>query len=162
MDPSIQHERQPDGSFCLTADLWVPSPVEDVFAFFSDAHNLEALTPALLRFQVLTPAPIEMAAGTLIDYRLRIRGVPMRWRTEIAEWDPPNGFVDVQLKGPYTSWHHTHRFATEDGGTRCRDIVRYRVFGGHLIQRLFVRRDVEAIFSYRQAQMRERFGSSAP
>ena len=160
MDPSIQHARQDDGSFCLTADLWVPSPIEEVFAFFSDAHNLETLTPELLRFQILTPAPIDMAPGTLIDYRIKVRGIPMRWRTEITEWDPPHGFVDTQLKGPYTSWHHRHGFVSEGEGTRCTDVVRYEVFGGRLIQQLFVRKDVEAIFSYRQAQMRRLFGSA--
>ena len=161
MDDSIHHTRRPDGAFCLTADQWVPSPIDEVFDFFSNAHNLEALTPELLEFKVLTPAPIAMFPGALIDYRLRVHGIPLRWRTEITEWDPPHGFVDTQLKGPYTLWHHTHRFETEGEGTRCRDTVLYRVFGGRLIQRLFVGRDVEAIFTYRQSEMRRRFGHAA-
>ncbi|MGB0592348.1 MAG: SRPBCC family protein [Myxococcota bacterium] len=161
MDDSIHHTRRPDGTFCLTADQWVPSPIDEVFEFFSNAHNLEALTPDLLEFKVLTPAPIAMFPGALIDYRLRVHGIPLRWRTEITEWDPPHGFVDTQLKGPYTLWHHTHRFETEGEGTRCRDTVLYRVFGGRLIQSLFVGRDVEAIFTYRQSEMRSRFGNAA-
>ena len=159
LKPEIDHTRQPDGTFRLTTELWVPSPIEEVFAFFSDAHNLEVLTPALLRFEVLTPAPIAMHPGTLIDYKLRLRGVPIRWRTEITQWDPPNSFVDTQLKGPYNLWHHTHRFEALEGGTRCEDEVLYRVFGGRLIQWLIVRRDVEAIFAYRQEQMARLFGA---
>ena len=161
MDDSIQHTRREDGTFCLTADQWVPSPIEEVFAFFSDAHNLESLTPSLLRFKVLTPAPIDMHPGALIDYRLRVHGVPLRWRTEITEWNPPHSFVDTQLKGPYSLWHHTHRFTSERGGTRCTDVVLYRVFGGKLIQSLFVGRDVEAIFNFRQREMRRRFGEES-
>ncbi len=160
MDDSIQHSRKADGTFCLEADQWVPRPIEEVFEFFSDAYNLECLTPSLLRFKVLTPAPIDMHPGTLIDYKLRVHGVPLRWRTEITEWDPPHSFVDTQLKGPYTLWHHTHRFESVNGGTRCTDTVLYRVFGGRLIQSLFVGRDVEAIFDYRQAEMRKRFGAA--
>ena len=161
VDDSIHHSRRADGTFCLTADQWVPSPIGEVFEFFSDAHNLEALTPAILHFKVLTPAPIAMFPGALIDYKLRLHGIPIRWKTEITEWDPPHGFVDTQLRGPYSLWHHTHRFETEGAGTRCRDTVLYRVFGGRLIQRLFVARDVEAIFTYRQSEMRKRFGQSA-
>ena len=131
----------------------LPGTPDDVFEFFADAHNLEALTPPLLRFRLVTTAPIAMGKGALIRYRLRVHGVPVSWLTEIKEWDPPHSFVDQQLKGPYALWHHTHTFqALADGGTLMRDVVRYRVgFGplGALADRLLVRRDVEAIFDFR-------------
>lgn len=140
-------------------------PVEAVFPFFADAHNLEELTPSMLGFEVLTPAPIAMGSGCLIDYRLRVRGIPIRWRTEILDWDPPRGFVDTQLRGPYRLWHHTHRFEPIDEGrrTRCTDIVRYRPRGwvlAPLVNRLFVQRDVEQIFRYRFEQLERIFPSS--
>lgn len=149
-------------AFLFQAELWLPRPRDEVFDFFSNALNLQALTPPWVNFQVLTPAPIAMRAGTLIDYRIRVRGLPLRWRTEITEWDPPRRFVDVQLRGPYRLWHHTHTFAERDGGTLCLDDVRYRPVGGWLVNRLFVRRDVEAIFAYRQQQLRERFPDPRP
>lgn len=145
--------------FHFQAEQWLSRPVEEVFAFFSEARNLETLTPPWLRFEVLTPAPIAMHAGTLIDYRIRIHGLPIRWRTEIVEWNPPYRFVDVQLHGPYTLWHHTHTFESRDGGTLCRDQVRYRPRGGALINWLFVRRDVQRIFVFRRQQLARRFNS---
>lgn len=126
---------------------------EDVFPFFADALNLEAITPPLLRFRVLTPRPIDMRAGTLIEYRLRIRGIPVRWKTRIEEWSPSTRFVDRQLHGPYRLWHHTHDFEALPGGrTLMTDTVRYSVgFGpaGAAAQKLFVDSDVAAIFDYR-------------
>jgi ligand-binding SRPBCC domain-containing protein len=145
--------------FNLVTELWVPRSRDEVFVFFAEAGNLETLTPTWLRFEVLTPDPIEMRQGTMIDYRIRVHGVPFRWRTEIAEWQPPRYFVDVQLRGPYTLWHHTHIFEERDGGTLCTDQVRYRPRGGALINWLFVRRDVKRIFRYRQQRMKEIFGS---
>jgi len=139
--------------FFFQAEQWLPRPVEEVFAFFSEARNLETLTPPWLRFEVLTPAPIAMRAGTLIDYRIRVHGLPIRWRTGIVEWNPPHRFVDVQLRGPYTLWHHTHTFESRDGGTQCRDQVHYRPRGGALMNWLFVRRDVGNIFGYRSEKM---------
>lgn len=126
---------------------------EEVFPFFADAHNLEAITPPLLRFRVLTPRPIDMKTGTLIEYRLRIRGVPVHWKTRIEEWSPSVRFVDRQLSGPYRLWHHTHDFEALPGErTLMTDTVRYSVgFGpaGSLAQKLFVDRDVAGIFDYR-------------
>ena len=139
-------------------ELWLPRPRDEVFPFFAAARNLETITPPWLKFEVVTPEPIEMKPGTLIDYRIRVHGFPIRWRTEIREWEPPLRFVDVQLRGPYTLWHHTHTFTERDGGTVCRDEVRYRPRGGALMNRLFVRRDVEQIFLYRQKRLREIFG----
>jgi ligand-binding SRPBCC domain-containing protein len=137
--------------------LWIPRPLAEVFPFFSEARNLELLTPPWLRFEVLTPEPIPMRIGTLIDYRLRVRGIPMRWRSEIAAWDPPHRFVDRQLRGPYRLWDHEHGFAERDGGTEAADHVRYAVWGGTLVDRLVVRRDVAAIFGFREQRLREIF-----
>jgi ligand-binding SRPBCC domain-containing protein len=141
----------------LTREQLLPASPEEVFPFFGDALNLEAITPPWLGFRVVTPGPIEMAPGALIEYRLRLHGVPVRWRTTIAVWDPPRRFVDVQLSGPYRMWHHTHDFEpapAPGGGTLMRDTVRYALpFGplGELAQRLLVRRDLAAIFDFRRA-----------
>jgi ligand-binding SRPBCC domain-containing protein len=142
----------------LTREQRLPAPPRAVFPFFGDAHNLEAITPPWLGFRVTTPQPVEMAAGTLIEYRLRLHGVPIRWRTRIAVWEPPTRFVDVQLRGPYKLWHHTHEFEpTADGrGTLMRDTVRYALpFGplGEIAHRLFVARDLGAIFDFRTQQV---------
>ena len=142
----------------LTREQWLPRPRNEVFPFFSEARNLEELTPPWLKFEVLTPAPIAMQRGTLIDYRIRVHGIPIGWRTEIIEWNPPDRFVDVQLNGPYKLWHHTHTFTEKDGGTLCRDEVRYWPRGGALMNWLFVRRDVERIFQFREQRLTEIFG----
>lgn len=141
----------------LRAECWLPEKRERVFSFFADAHNLGAITPPWLQFSVITPAPIQMRAGALIDYRLRVRGFPLRWQTEITCWEPPFRFVDEQRRGPYRRWVHTHTFEEQDGGTLCRDHVDYAVPGGSLIHRLLVRRDVDQIFAYRQRAMRLKF-----
>ncbi len=125
----------------------------EVFAFFADALNLEALTPPWLHFAVLTAAPIEMRTGAEIAYRMRLHGLPVRWLTRIEEWQPQSRFVDRQLRGPYRLWHHTHTFEEREGGTLMRDRVRYAIpFGpvGRLAEGLFVRRDLESIFDYRR------------
>ena len=142
----------------IQTGLWLPRLRAEVFPFFAEARNLENLTPPWLKFEVLTPAPIMLRPGTLIDYRITVHGLPIRWRTEITEWDPPHQFVDVQLRGPYTLWRHTHTFDERDGGTVCLDQVRYRPRGGVLLHWLFVRRDVERIFQYRQQRLKEMFG----
>lgn len=146
----------------LHTELWLPRPRAEVFAFFADAMNLDALTPPWLQFQVLTPPPIEMRQGTWIDYRIKIYGVPVRWRSEIAVWEPPYRFVDQQLRGPYRQWRHEHTFHDERGGTRVVDHVDYAArlaLVEPLVWRLFVRRDVERIFAYREEQLRARFGA---
>ena len=152
-------------TYLIEREQWLDRPIEEVFAFYGDATNLEAITPALLRFSVITPAPIAMGAGTLIDYRLRWRGVPLRWRTVIEAWEPPYRFIDRQLKGPYRLWHHTHTFEQQRGGTLIRDIVRYQLpFGwlGAAAHRLGVRRDLEAIFDHRALRVREIFSEPGP
>jgi ligand-binding SRPBCC domain-containing protein len=140
----------------LRREQLLPGPPDRIFPFFGDALNLEAITPPWLGFRVVTPEPIEMAAGALIEYRLRLHGVPIRWRTTIAVWDPPHRFVDVQLSGPYKLWHHTHDFepAPDGSGTLMRDTVRYALpLGplGELAHRVLVRRDLERIFDFRQS-----------
>ena len=133
----------------------VPSPLERTFSFFSDAHNLERITPPFVKFRIVTPPPIEMRVGTRIDYRLRLHGIPIRWQSEITHWTPPHGFIDEQRRGPYRKWVHEHRFREEDGGTRVEDHVTYAVPGGRPIDRWFVRPDLDRIFEYRQGAIAE-------
>jgi len=142
--------------FTLRREQVLPGTPRGVFPFFADARNLEAITPPLLRFEVVTPGAISMRVGTLIQYRLTLRGLGINWLTSIQEWDPPRRFVDVQVRGPYALWHHTHAFAPapgDPGATVMRDTVRYAIgFGplGALAARAFVHRDVEAIFDFRR------------
>ena len=125
----------------------------DVFSFFADARRLEEITPPLLHFAVITPEPIEMGVGTFIQYRLRLRGVPMRWDTLIQAWEPPHRFVDVQVRGPYRLWHHTHEVAPlPDGRSLMTDTLRYALPFDALAHR-FVARDLRAIFDYRAARV---------
>jgi ligand-binding SRPBCC domain-containing protein len=138
----------------LEREQRVDLPAAEAFAFYGDAHNLERITPPLLRFEVVTPRPIEMGVGTLIEYRLRLHRVPVRWGTRIEAWEPPRRFVDAQVKGPYSLWEHTHTFE-EDGpaSTIIRDRVCYSIpFGplGEIADRLLVQRDLERIFDYRR------------
>ena len=132
----------------LDTDVWLPRPIDEVFAFFADAANLEALTPPWLHFHILNPA-IVIERGALIDYRLKLHGVPLRWRSEISRWEPPHLFVDEQRKGPYRRWVHTHTFTAERGGTRVRDSVEFEAPLGWLVGG-FVMRDVRKIFAFRQ------------
>lgn len=138
-------------------ELWLPAPLEKVFAFFARAGNLQTLTPPWLNFEILSPNEIAMQPGTMIDYKLKIRGIPVRWQSEITAWDPPHRFVDEQRKGPYRLWIHEHRFEEQNGGTLCTDHVRYVVPGGALVEKFLVRPDIEKIFAYRQKVLRELF-----
>ena len=143
--------------FTIDTEVRLLAKSEEVWPFFSNARNLERLTPRFLKFQVLTPDPIEMKEGTLIDYRLRIRGIPIRWQSRITVWDPPHRFVDEQVRGPYRYWIHQHTFEPDDNTTIARDLVRYDHIGGRLVNRLIVGRDVETIFSYRRKVLEEVF-----
>ena len=145
------------------AEQYIERPVEDVFAFFARAENLQELTPAWLHFRIRSVEPNPIRKGSLIRYSLRWRIFPIRWTTEIMEWDPPHRFLDVQLKGPYRLWHHEHRFVAEGAGTRMFDEVRYELpFGvlGAVVHALKVRRDVEGIFAYRKQAVEKVFGRS--
>jgi ligand-binding SRPBCC domain-containing protein len=143
----------------------VPRARSEVFAFFSDAHNLEAITPAFLRFRIATPGPIPMAPGTVIDYRLSLFGMPFGWRSVIERYEPEERFVDVQVKGPYETWRHLHEFSDAPGGTLVRDRVEYELPLGPLGQAaraLFVRRVLERIFDHRARAIAELLAPGRP
>lgn len=149
-----------DPSREIVAEQWVAQPPERVFPFFSDPANLEKITPPFLHFRVLGATTEKAADGTLIDYALSLHGLPMRWRSRIEEWVPNRRFVDVQLRGPYRLWHHTHEFEPVDGGTLIRDRVRYELpLGvlGDLAAGWLVRRDLDSIFDFRRRKIEEVF-----
>ncbi len=125
-DVSIRWDAE-ERVYVLRTITCLPRPRAEVFEFFSDAFQLERITPPWLNFRILTPAPIDIREGCLIDYQIRLRGIPIRWRTEICEWHPNDRFMDRQLKGPYLLWEHLHTFEDIEGGTRMMDEVRYRV-----------------------------------
>ena len=145
----------------LHAETWVSLPREEVFPFFADAANLEKLTPPWLSFAIRTPQPIEMGAGTLIDYGISLHGLPMSWRTEISAFQPPEMFVDRQRKGPYRTWIHTHQFLPDRGGTRLVDHVEFDMFGAALVAP-FIRWDLRKIFTYRHQALLEHFKQPKP
>ncbi|MEW4490388.1 SRPBCC family protein [Thalassoglobus sp. JC818] len=147
-----------DGSdWQLSCEQFIDAPIEDVFQFFSDAENLEAITPPWLNFRIVTPRPIQMREGALIDYRLALRRIPIRWRTRIAEWNPPYSFVDEQLRGPYRKWVHEHTFISKDGGTQVSDIVYYQVPGPRFLHERLVNSDLRRIFQFRQDVLAQHF-----
>lgn len=141
--------------FTLRRSQVLPGTPEEVFPFFAEARNLEAITPPWLGFEVVTPDEVEMRVGTLIQYRLKLHGLAINWLTSIQAWEPGVRFVDQQVRGPYALWHHTHEFAVaEDGrGTLMTDTVRYAIgwgWAGEIAARAFVHRDVAAIFDFRR------------
>lgn len=146
----------------LEREQFLPHPIGEVFPFFADAHNLEWITPPLLRFRVVAQDPAGMKAGTLIEYRLRLHRVPVEWLTRIDQWEPNRSFVDSQLVGPYRLWHHTHTFEERDGGTLMRDTVRYAMpvwpFGELAMP--LVRRDLKSIFDFRRDNVEGLLGQS--
>jgi ligand-binding SRPBCC domain-containing protein len=146
--------------FRLETRLWLPAPVDRVFAFFADASNLETISPSFLHFRLLTPG-VEMRRGATLDYRLRLRGVPFHWRTEITAWEPESRFRDEQRRGPYRYWRHSHLFRAERDGTVVEDGVDYDVPGGYAVHQLLVGPDLIRIFTYRQERLREIFGGDA-
>jgi ligand-binding SRPBCC domain-containing protein len=152
---------KPPHPFRFSCEQLVPRPLNEVFEFFSRAENLQQITPPWLNFKIVGVDPSPVRQGTRIDYRLRMRGLPLRWRSEIVEWDPPHKFVDVQVRGPYKLWHHTHRFVAEGNSTRIADEVRYQLplgILGRIAHALLLRRDVESIFQFRQEKIRSLFG----
>lgn len=151
------------GDHLLRVESFVPRPRAEVFAFFAAAENLERITPPELGFRILTPGPVSIAKGTLIDYRLRLFVVPFRWRTLISEWDPPTRFVDEQLAGPYAKWVHTHSFRDAPGGTAVSDEVVYRLplWPAGEIALPLVRLQLRRIFAYRRRRLEELLGAAS-
>lgn len=148
-------------TYRLQSSVTLPVKLEEVFPFFAEARNLELLTPPWLKFEVLTPSPIRMLRGAKIDYRLKLRGVPLRWQSEITYWEPPSRFVDEQRRGPYRLWKHEHLFTADGPNTIAEDRVEYSAPGGALIERFLVRPDLERVFAYRRAKLAEIFGAEA-
>jgi len=144
----------------LTSEIVLAAPRDEVFGFFSDAANLEALTPEFLRFRILSPTPIEMRRGTRIDYRLSVRGLSLGWQSEITHWLPPWRFVDRQVRGPYRLWIHEHEFEERDGGTVCTDRVTWAAAGGTLVGRWLVAPDLDQVFAHRREELARRFGEA--
>ena len=144
-------------TFRLQSHILIRQPIEEVFRFFTDAGNLDLLTPEWLVFRIQTPRPIAIATGVVIDYRLRLRGLPIRWRSCITAWEPPHLFIDEQVQGPYRQWIHQHRFRETDGGTQVEDDMEYAVWGGSPVNRFFVAPDLNRIFEYRRARLAEHF-----
>jgi ligand-binding SRPBCC domain-containing protein len=150
-----------DPATTLVMEQWVPRSPEDVFTFFSDAHNLERITPPFLKFRIIGVSTPTMQTGTRIDYQLSLHGVPVRWQSVIQDWNPVRSFVDMQTRGPYSRWEHTHEFEAHDGGTVIRDRVHYELPLGALgavVGGGFVTKDLDTIFTYRRQKIREIFG----
>ncbi len=145
--------------FELKREIIVPGKIDEVFAFFAKAENLEQLTPSFLNFSIQSALPIEMKEGAEIDYRIAVRGFPLHWKTRITRWEPPFCFVDEQAKGPYRLWVHRHGFEDLGTKTRVRDHVRYSPLGGGLVNRLFVAKDLDLIFEYRHQILKLGFDS---
>ena len=154
LDNDIAFERRPEGAWALLATQRIPLPRAQLFPFFSDARNLAVITPPRMGFRIRTAEPIVMREGALIDYTVRVAGVPLPWRTLISYWDPPNEFADEQLRGPYAMWHHRHRFTIVGAGeTRMDDEVLFRLPFAPLgnVALPFVKRELRRIFEYRHA-----------
>jgi ligand-binding SRPBCC domain-containing protein len=146
-----------DHFFTIETQLCLRYPIASVFPFFADADNLERITPPWLKFEILSLPPNHMCVGKLIEYRLRLHGIPLRWQSEITAWEPPFRFVDEQRIGPYRAWIHEHRFKECNDGCMVEDFVRYAVLGGRLVDSLFVRSDVRRIFEYRTQMLQKIF-----
>ena len=157
----LRHRSLLQGNHILETTTLLPLPLPEVFDFFSSAANLQRITPPELGFRILTPTPVAMAPGALIDYRLRLFGIPFGWRTRISVWDPPHRFVDEQLRGPYHTWMHLHEFREADEGTWMRDEVRYRLPFHPLgsVALPLVRAQLTRIFRFRSEAIRTALGS---
>lgn len=139
--------------YTLESNQFINKPIEEVFQFFSKPENLSVITPAKLGFKILSPNPIKMGVGRLIDYNIYLMGIPIHWRTLITDYEPPNMFVDQQIKGPYAMWHHTHTFHKVKGGVEIKDRVVYSIpfgFLGRLLNYLWIKRDLNNIFLHRK------------
>ncbi len=148
-------------TFTLKRSVWIPHPIDEVFSFFSDPKNIPSITPKWVRFQNVGNGRGEMKVGTQFEHRIKVKGVlPVRWISEITEWDPPYGFVDEQKSGPYRFWRHEHVFEESKGGTLVGDIVRYSVLGGDFLNRWLIAPDLKKIFDYRRESVRRIFSQS--
>lgn len=146
------------GKYRLVTRMVIGVSVEEVFGFFSEAENLNVITPGWLHFRISSQEPIEMKEGTIIDYRLRLHRVPFNWTSEIRDWSPPFQFRDIQVRGPFKLWSHLHRFTElSPASTLVEDMVDYAVPGNRLVNWLFVERDVRRIFAYRQDALTAQF-----
>ena len=143
----------------LNSEIWLPSPRGRVFDFFADPKNLQRITPDWLQFEITSNPKLGISQGTVLEYRLKLRGIPLRWRSEIAVWEPPRRFVDRQVKGPYSLWVHEHTFVEEKGGTKVGDHVEYAAVGGPLVQKFFIAPDLEKIFAYRKRVLEKIFAA---
>jgi ligand-binding SRPBCC domain-containing protein len=154
--PNVEGRQEVRGLHRFQTSMELPLSVEKVFAFFSEAENLERITPPELQFRILTQLPIEMRRGALIDYRLKLQGLPFKWRTEISEWNPPHAFTDRQLRGPYHTWIHRHTFEPTSDGTLMKDRVDYRLPFWPLGEwaHPLVSRNVHRIFAFRSETIR--------
>lgn len=144
----------------LIRNTVIKENIEQLFDFFSKAENLNSITPPILGFKIITPLPVEMKKGTIIDYKIKLNGIPFSWRTEITKWDPPFLFEDTQIRGPYKMWIHEHRFEEKEGLTNMTDTVRYLSPGGifeFIPHNLMVKKKVEFIFDYREKMFNELF-----
>ena len=147
-------------TFEINMKQYINKPLDVVFEFFSKPENLEIITPESLSFNILTPTPIKMGKGSLVDYTIRLFGIPIHWRTLISDYEPPFRFVDQQIKGPYTFWHHTHTFKLVEGGVEIIDQVKYSLplgWLGTLAHAIWVRKDLEKIFEYRKTIIQNYF-----
>ena len=154
---SLNFSTHPKSGYQLSAEMFVALPRKQVFEFFADARELGRITPPTLQFKILTPMPLEMSAGTLLNYRIKLHHIPINWTTEICVWEPSKRFADRQIKGPYKVWYHEHTFEEVEGGTLVRDEVHYIPRGGSLIHKWFVRPDLEKIFNFRHDKLKEIF-----
>lgn len=144
---------QVENEFRLNAEMIIPHRLDSVFPYFAAAHNLEEITPPFLKFRVSSSDELVMAPGTVIEYSLRLHGIPLGWKSLISVWEPPYRFVDEQLRGPYRYWIHEHIFEERGNGVLVKDHVRYQVFGGRIVHDLFVKRDLMTIFQFRQQKL---------
>jgi ligand-binding SRPBCC domain-containing protein len=146
--------------YLLRREQWIERPIDEVFAFFADAHNLEEITPPWVGFKILSMSTEGIEEGTIIRYRLRLHGIPVHWRTNICAWNPPYTFVDEQARGPYKIWRHTHKFEAHGSRTKMLDEVQYSLpfgFVGRMVHWLKVRKDVSRIFDYRRERIVDLF-----
>ena len=146
--------------FQINKTQFIEKPIDVVFSFFSKPENLEKITPQYLHFEILNDSPIHMKEGLVINYKMKIRKIPVKWSSVIKSYNPPFSFIDEQIKGPYAFWYHEHKFIKEKGGTRVDDCIKYKIpfgFFGRLVNKLWVANDLEEIFNFRKNTINDIF-----